>query len=239
MKLLLIIAISVALASTANAQKTRRQRTITPPVKQQTVAEPQPVALTPAAAPVAQPQPNGSLFSSQAASTNLVTDFKPRGIGDLVFVDVVEASNAAVSSQASRARDSGTVGGLTTAIGAIPVAGAAVVGGVVTAMGQRKFEGKGSTNRNSKLNARIVARVVDVLPNGDLRIAAEKMVKINKEDEKLTLSGIVRTRDVSGDNSVPSTSIGDLKVALNGKGVASADNGPGWLFRVLDKISPF
>jgi flagellar L-ring protein precursor FlgH len=235
MKLLIIIAISVTLASTANAQKTKRQRTITPPAQQQTVTELQPVA----AAPVAQPQPNGSLFSAQAGSTNLVTDFKPRGVGDLVFVDVVEASNAAVSSQASRNRDSGTVGGLTTAIGSIPLAGAAVTAGVITAMGQRKFEGKGSTDRNSKLNARIVARVVEVLPNGDMRIAAEKMVKINKEDEKLTLSGIVRTRDVSGDNSVPSTSIGDLKVALNGKGVASADNGPGWLFRVLDKISPF
>ena len=234
-KLIFISSLLLVIGTPANAQKAKRQRTITPQVQQQTAVEPQPVE----AAPVAAPQPNGSLFSAQAGTTNLVTDFKPRGVGDLVFVDVVEASNATVSSRASRARDSGTVGGLTTAIGAIPLAGAAVTAGVVTAMGQRKFEGKGSTDRNSKLNARIVARVTEVLPNGDLRIAAEKMVKINKEDEKLTLSGIVRTRDVSGDNSVPSTSIGDLKVALNGKGVASADNGPGWLFRVLDKISPF
>lgn len=236
-KLILISSILLLVGTTASAQKTKRQRTIAAAPAQQTAVEPKPVEAAPVVVP--QPQPNGSLFSAQAGQTNIVTDFKPRGVGDLVFVDVVEASNATVSSQASRARDSGTVGGLTTAIGAIPVAGAAVVGGVVTAMGQRKFEGKGSTDRNSKLNARIVARVVEVLPNGDLRIAAEKMVKINKEDEKLTLSGIVRTRDVSGDNAVASTSIGDLKVALNGKGVASADNGPGWLFRVLDKISPF
>ena len=238
MKNLIVISLLLFVVSeTANAQKAKRQRTITPPVQQQSAVEPKPVEVE---APVpATSQPNGSLFSTQGVTTNLVTDFKPRGVGDLVFVDVVEASNAAVSSAASRARDSGTVGGLTTAIGAIPVAGAAATASVVTAMGQRKFEGKGSTDRNSKLNARIVARVVEVLPNGDLRIAAEKMVKINKEDEKLTLSGIVRTRDVSGDNSVPSTSIGDLKVALNGKGVASADNGPGWLFRIIDKISPF
>ena len=235
MKKLIVISLLLMVSATANAQKAKRQRTITPPVQQQTAVEAKPVEVE---APPA-PQPNGSLFSTQAGNTNLVTDFKPRGVGDLVFVDVVEASNATVSSAASRGRDSGTVGGLTTAIGAIPLAGAAATATVVTAMGQRKFEGKGSTDRNSKLNARIVARVVEVLPNGDLRIAAAKMVKINKEDEKLTLSGIVRTRDVSGDNSVPSTSIGDLKVALNGKGVASADNGPGWLFRVLDKISPF
>jgi flagellar L-ring protein precursor FlgH len=106
-------------------------------------------------------------------------------------------------------------------------------------MGQRKFEGKGSTQRSSKLQARIVARVVEVLPNGDLRIEADKVVKINKEDERLNLSGIVRQRDVSPDNAVATTSVGELKVALNGKGVASADNAPGWLFRLFDKISPF
>jgi flagellar L-ring protein precursor FlgH len=72
-----------------------------------------------------------------------------------------------------------------------------------------------------------------------MRIEAEKLVKINKEDERLTLSGIVRPRDVSTDNTVVSTSVGELRVALNGKGVASADNAPGWLFRLLDKISPF
>jgi flagellar L-ring protein precursor FlgH len=224
-----------ALVVSASAQKTERQQTISPaetaPASQPTVQ--------PAAPVVTPPSSNGSLFSSQTVTTNLVTDFKPHGVGDLVFVDVVEASTAAVSSAANRARDSGTVGGLTTAIGAIPLAGAAATATVITAMGQRKFEGKGATNRDSTLHARIVARVVEVLPNGDLRIAAEKMVKINKEDENLSLTGIVRSRDVSNDNSIPSTSVGDLKVALNGKGVASADNGPGWLFRVLDKISPF
>ena len=214
----------------ANAQKKKKQPATTAIEAQQSVNQSQSTATPPA---------NGSLFSSHTTPTNLVTDFKPRGVGDLVFVDVVETSTATVSSAASRGRDSGTVGGLTTAIGAIPIAGAAATSTVITAMGQRKFEGKGSTQRQSTMNARIVARVVEVLPNGDLRIEAEKMVKINKEDEKLTLSGIVRSRDVSGDNSVPSTSVGDLKVALNGKGVASADNGPGWLFRLLDKISPF
>ena len=77
------------------------------------------------------------------------------------------------------------------------------------------------------------------LPNGDFRVEAQKLVKINKEDELLTLSGIVRRRDVSADNAVPTTMVGDLRVQLNGKGVASADNAPGWLFRLFEKISPF
>lgn len=182
---------------------------------------------------------NGSLFSDEASGVNLIEDVKARKVGDLVFVDVVEASSASVASAAKRGRDSGTIGGVGTLAGALPVPGAAIAGTVIGALGTRKFEGKGSTERTSNVNARIVARVIEVLPNGDLRIAAEKQVKINKETEKLMLVGIVRPRDIAADNSIPTIFVGDLRVELNGKGVASKDNSPGWLYRLFEKISPF
>jgi flagellar L-ring protein precursor FlgH len=190
-------------------------------------------------APTPVPPANGSLFSDGAAGGSLLTDFKPQRVGDLVFIDVVEASSATVTSKASRSRDSGTLGGVVGALGAVPIPAVAAVGGVIGGIGVRKYEGKGSTERTSAFKARITARVIEVLPNGDLRIQAVKLVKINKEDESLSLSGIVRTRDVSPDNSIPSTAVGDLTIALNGKGVASADNQPGWLYRLIDKVSPF
>jgi len=190
-------------------------------------------------APVEQKPANGSLFTDSAANGGLFRDFKARQAGDLVFVDVVEESTAAVSSGASRARDSGAVGGLTNAIGALPISGASAISGVIGALGQRKFDGKGQTQRDSEVKTRITARVVEVLPNGDLRIEAMKLVKINKETELVAVTGIVRQTDLAADNSIPTTYIGDLRVEFNGKGVASADNAPGWLFRLFDKISPF
>src|ERR1043165_665566 len=190
------------------------------------------------AKPTATPA-NGSLYVDDAANGNLLTDFKARRVGDLVFIDVVESSTASVTSGAKRGRDSGALGGLVGAIGALPVPGASVVGGVAGGLGARKYEGKGSTDRQSSLKARIVARVTEVLPNGDLRVTAMKTVKINKANGQLALSGIVRQRDVAADNSIPTTFVGELQVALNGKGVASADNAPGWLFRLFEKVSPF
>lgn len=204
---------------------------------------PQLLPYDPAAAlpstPVPAPPANGSLFSDTAPGVSLLGDFKARNIGDLVFIDVVEVSAATVSSNAKRSRDSGTLGGLTGLIGAIPAPGATTTATVLGGLGQRKYEGTGTTGRSSTLNARVTARVIEVLPNGDLRVQAQKMVKINKEDEMMTLSGIIRRRDVAADNSVPTTNVGDLHVMLNGKGVASADNAPGWLFRLFEKISPF
>ena len=200
------------------------------------------VELTEPQPPAPQPPPrpaDGSLYTDEAPGGNLLGDFKARRIGDLVFIDVIEASAASVSSGAKRSRDSGTLGGIVGAAGAIPMPGAAVAAGVIGGLGSRKFEGKGETSRRSDLRSRIAARVVSVLPNGDLRVEAQKTVKINKENEQLTLSGIVRQRDVSSENVVPTTAVGDLYVELNGKGVASADNAPGWLFRLFEKIAPF
>ena len=239
MKKVLFLSLILLAFSSVNAQeeKKRKKKKVAP---ETTVVElesqTRPIEVQ--APPVQQPA-NGSLFTEAAQNGNLLTDFKARRAGDLVFVDVVESSTATVTSSAKRNRDSGTLGGIGTAAGALPVPGAAVAGTIVGALGTRKYEGKGATDRRSDVRARIAARVVEVLPNGDLRVEALKLVRINKETEQLALSGIVRTNDIAADNSVETTSIGDLRVELNGKGIASKDNAPGWLFRLFEKVTPF
>lgn len=182
---------------------------------------------------------NGSLFTDSAMNANLLRDFKARQIGDLIFINVVENSEATVNSAANRSRDSGSLGGIVPLVNALPINGAATVGSVLGELGKRKFEGKGSTERVSDVRARIAARVIEVLPNGDLKIEAVKMVRINKETEALAVTGIVRPNDLDKDNAISTVFIGDLRVEFNGKGIASADNAPGWLYRLFDKINPF
>lgn len=203
-----------------------------------TVVEVQDVPPVPPAVEVQKPA-NGSLFTDNSSNGNLLRDFKARQVGDLVFVDVVEASTATVSSGANRSRDSGNLGGIVPLLGAIPIGGVQAAAPVVGELGKRKYQGKGDTERTSKVNARITARVIAVLPNGDMRIEAVKLVKINKETEQIAVTGIVRPNDLGSDNSIQTILIGDLRVEFNGKGIASADNAPGWLFRLFDKISPF
>jgi flagellar L-ring protein FlgH len=235
MRVLRILCISTAVAialAPVEASKDKKKKKEEPPPP---VVTEIPVKPTPTPVPAA----NGSLFTADAAGANLLGDFKARRVGDLVFVDVTEESDAKVTSGATRKRESGTLGGIGTLAGALPIPGAAVAGTVIGALGQRKHEGSGETERTSELNSRITARVVEVLPNGDLRITAHKMVKINKENEYLALSGIVRQNDLDAQNTIPTTHIGDLRVELNGKGVASADNAPGWLFRFFERVTPF
>ncbi len=203
-----------------------------------TVVDVEPVRPTPPV-PEIQKATNGSLYTDNSAHSNLLRDFKARQVGDLVFVDVVEENTAKVTSNAKRDRDSGNLAGIAPGVSALPINGAATLGAVLPDLGKRKFEGKGTTGRTSSLRSRITARVVEVYPNGDMRIEAVKLVKINKETEQLAVTGIVRSSDLASDNSIPTTFVGDLKVEFNGKGIASADNAPGWLFRFFDKINPF
>lgn len=226
----------IAFAINAQDKKDKKKKSKEPP--KLTVVE---VLDVPPAIPTPTPQKpaNGSLFTDSAVNGNLLGDFKAGRVGDLVFVDVVETNTATVNSSAERSRDSGNLGGLAPAVSAIPIAGASTVGSVIQGLGQRKFEGSGSTQRRSNVRARITARVIEVLPNGDLRIEAVKLVKINKETEALAVTGIVRRNDLGGDNSIETLSIGDLRVEFNGKGIASADNAPGWLARFFEKINPF
>jgi Flagellar basal body L-ring protein len=81
--------------------------------------------------------------------------------------------------------------------------------------------------------------VVDVIPNGNLLIEGRRNVKVNNEDQVIVLTGTVRGRDISADNTVNSALIADARISYSGKGVISDRQKPGWLMNVLDKVWPF
>lgn len=179
----------------------------------------------------------GSLFFDGAAKANLFDDFKARNVGDLITIRVVEATTASVKSDASRSRDSGNLINLPAIIDHVsPGRG---IGNLIGGLGEREFKGAGATSRSSQVQLTLSARVLSVLPNGDLVIEGSKVRAINRETEMIVVRGIVRPRDISANNVVLSTAIADMSIQLNGKGVASADNQPGWLYRFLSRISPF
>ena len=80
---------------------------------------------------------------------------------------------------------------------------------------------------------------MDFLSNGDLVIEGTKEVTINRERQILTLRGVVRSRDVTPGNVVASTSIANMEVIFDGKGVVADVNKPGLLYRFFRMIAPF
>jgi flagellar L-ring protein precursor FlgH len=81
--------------------------------------------------------------------------------------------------------------------------------------------------------------VVEVFPNGNLRIEGGKTITVNREEQIIVLTGIVRPNDISSQNIINSKYVLDAKIAYTGKGVISDKQGPGWMTRILDNVWPF
>jgi flagellar L-ring protein precursor FlgH len=83
------------------------------------------------------------------------------------------------------------------------------------------LSGKGDSSSSSSLNTLVAGRVVQVLPNGTLVVEASREIEMNNQKNMATVRGLVRPGDVAADNSVLSTQISDLQVAIKGKGAVS------------------
>lgn len=189
-------------------------------------------------------QAEGSLW--QAGSSPLSQMFinqKAAKVGDILTIRIIESSKASNRASTKTNRKSDVGANLTNFFNLgkqfpasqpffNPFTG-------LKAGLESDFNGTGSTNRSGDLTAIITARIVDVLPNGNLMVLGSREVSVNNEIQLITLSGIVRPQDISSDNVVMSTYISDAKIAYSGKGVINDRQRPGWLARILDYVWPF
>jgi flagellar L-ring protein precursor FlgH len=98
------------------------------------------------------------------------------------------------------------------------------------------YNGQGATTREGSLDAKISARVIKVLDNGDLVIDGSKVVEINEEKEIIKVNGIVRPQDIEGNNIIYSYNIADAQITYSGKGTSNTGQRPGILARFLNWI---
>jgi flagellar L-ring protein precursor FlgH len=94
--------------------------------------------------------------------------------------------------------------------------------------------GKGSTDQSSSLVVNLSAIVDEELPGNRLRIIAKREVKVNREIQCYYLEGIIRTYDISSDNTISSEYIADAKIYATAKGGVAARQRRGFMTEVLD-----
>ena len=191
---------------------------------------------------IPKPQMNyasGSLW--QASSTGLAEDLKARRRGDIVTVVISEQASASKQASTGTSRASALTAGMPNMLGLekTPLKGWVDLANLLNASFSSKFDGSGSTSRQETLSATISTKVTDVLPNGNLMIEGRRNVKVNNEDQIIVLTGTVRSRDVSSDNTISSSLIADARINYSGKGIISDRQKPGWLMNVLDAVWPF
>ena len=83
--------------------------------------------------------------------------------------------------------------------------------------GNSTFAGHGQTGQSNSLVGEISVVVSEVLPNGNMRVRGEKLLHINRGNETIRVSGIVRPGDITSDNRVASTRVADAQIDYVGR----------------------
>ncbi len=193
---------------------------------------------------------SGSLWRDTGPFGDLFVLPKARRLGDIVTVKIVESSSATNQANTVTERDSSLTASIDAFLGleqkfvnpAHPDFRAdrnfnpfgEIKGGMTS-----EFDGSGATSRSGDLTAFITARVIEVLPGGNLKIKGSREVEVNNETQLITLSGMVRVRDIAPDNVVLSTFLSDARISYSGEGDIDDRQRPGWMANFLNKIWPF
>lgn len=186
----------------------------------------------------------GAIYQAGRGSS-LFEDVRARRVGDVITVVLQESTNAAQSASTSTSKDSSVNLANPTLFGNPFSFGSSLLGDSRRNLqtdigGSRSFSGEGGSQQSNRLTGNITATVVEVLPNGYLRIRGEKLISINKGDEYIRLTGVVRPVDIQADNSVLSTMVANAEIAYGGNGVLADASEMGWLSRFFNsKWWPF
>jgi flagellar L-ring protein precursor FlgH len=178
------------------------------------------------------PQSSGGIY--QAGYDNrLFEDHTARRVGDILTVTLNERtqSNKGASSQDSK-DDSVSIAAPILGLFGLGLLGSADMKAELQS--SKAFKGKGRTDQSNQLNGAISVTVVEVLPNGNLKIRGEKRVTLNQGDEFVRLSGIVRPVDITPANTILSDRIADATFMYTGEGALADASTKGWLSRVLN-----
>ncbi len=180
-------------------------------------------------------------------ATRLYRDVKARHIGDIVTVIIDESST--MNRRAQHESGKRTTGGGSATFGAP----------VITQQGQDRipaawdrvtlpdfgwqvghdFSGGGQMTSEDGFQSTMSARVLDVLPNGNLLLEGKRTVHLQNERVEVILTGMVRPRDITSENTVSSSRLADASIRYETDGPISRDQRRGLITRLVNWLNIF
>ena len=184
----------------------------------------------------------GSLWTPSAKFVDMYRDSRAQRVGDIVVVQIVESSSAQKEAKTEADKKNSIDNTITDVLG-LPLDQSSVFGYGITptlnASTSTSFEGDGKTSRKGNISAVVSARVVRVLPSGNLMISGKKETRVNAEHQYIVISGIIRPDDIASNNTIVSSYIADMQLDYYGSGMIGDAQNKGFVARALDKIWPF
>lgn len=154
----------------------------------------------------------------------LTSDRKAYRVGDVLTIQVLENASAVASADSGTQRKS--------------AAGMELSAGrrqhELNLAASSEFDGGGRTARTGRLLTQLSVHVVAVLANGDMRVAGEQLLVINREQQRIRIEGQVRAQDISEANVVLSNRLAEARIDYVGAGDMTESQRAAWWHRVMN-----
>ncbi|MFA4858418.1 MAG: flagellar basal body L-ring protein FlgH [Candidatus Margulisiibacteriota bacterium] len=168
------------------------------------------------------------------ASTSPYSTSKIYRVGDLVYIVILESSSAlSKAGTETKVKDELSLSlqhTLDSLAASIPT-DASIVPKI-----QNDYKGSGNTTRSTDIQARVAARVTQVLDNGNIKLVGHHVVEVNGEEQSIIISGVVRSKDINSANAIFSYQVANAKIVVSGSGMVAEAESPGWITRVINWI---
>ncbi len=195
--------------------------------------------------PISMPMPRPQTEPAEAnslwrqGSRAFFKDQRAANVGDIVTV-LVNITDAATLKNVSSAQRAGaeTVG-VPNFFGLENKVRGANVSSLVSTNTTGSATGTGSVQRNETVTLRLAGVVTQVLPNGNLAVAARQEVRVNSELRELRVSGVIRPQDIASDNTVLHDRMAEARISYGGRGQLTDVQTPRYGQQLLDILLPF
>ncbi len=190
--------------------------------------------------PNAQPSPNQSNSLWRSGSRAFFKDQRAAQVGDIVTVLVSMNDAANLKNVTSSNRTSTESGGLPNFFGLEAILPKAInPATLISASSTNNNTGTGQIQRNEAVTLRLAGIVTQVLPNGNLVIAARQEFVVNSELRDLRVTGVIRPQDIASDNTVLHDRMAEARISYGGRGQLTDLQRARWGQQITDILMPF
>lgn len=185
-------------------------------------------------APSGQGPANGAIYQI-ASYRPMFEDRRARHVGDVLTIVINEKTQAGKQASSSGSKTS-EVDSSIGAVAGVPLKMFQGIG--VNAEVSNNYDAKSKLDSSNTFSGSITVTVIEVLPNGNLVVAGEKQVALDKGTEYVRLSGVVHPDTIQAGNTVSSTRVADARIEYRTSAKFDEAEVMSWLARFFLSFIP-
>jgi flagellar L-ring protein precursor FlgH len=177
---------------------------------------------------------NGAIYQV-AAYRPLFEDRRARHVGDMLTI-VISEKTAAGKEASSNGSKTGAIDSSISAVAGLPLKTFQGIG--VNAASSTEYDDASELSSSNTFSGSVTVTVIEVLPNGNLVVAGEKQIGLDKGTEYIRLSGVVQPDTIQAGNTVSSAKVADARIEYRTSAKLDSAEVMSWLARFFLSFVP-